>query len=73
MNRIVALVLVIAIVALAGCAKPAETSVDSQLAPVSTEETVIVVQDDLAAIDALTDDLDFSEIDSLDADLASLG
>lgn len=70
MNRIVAIVAVLVLVVLAGCA-PKPPAADT--APVSTEETVTLVQDDLAEIDTLTDDLDISEIESLDEDLAALG
>ena len=77
MNRIVALALVIAIVALAGCARPETSTAPQPDAPAtdapSTDETADIVQEDLSDIDSLTDDLDISELDTLDEDLAALG
>ena len=73
--KFVAIAFLVALVVLAGCARPVPQAAPTTPAaePVSTVETVTVVQDDLAEIDTLTQDLDISEIESLDEDLAALG
>jgi len=71
MKRFVAIAALLVIVVLAGCAQRPSVA-DDTTAPVSTESEASSVQDDLAEIEALTDDLGLEEIESLDEDLAAL-
>lgn len=71
MNKWLVVFAVLALLAVAGCAKKAPEAAP-QTSP-STASAVSEFEQDLNEVDALESELDSSEVDSLDQDLASLG
>jgi hypothetical protein len=66
MNKLFVVTLLVALLIVAGCAKQAV-----QAQP-STESEVSSFENELADVDSLDDDLDTSELDSLDQDFAAM-
>ena len=67
MNKHVIIGMLLALVLIAGCSPKA-----APIATPTTDAQVTSVENDIAGIDTLRDDLDTSELDSLDQDLAAV-